>query len=149
MKFEEGGCKKIERLRETFIYFLLKDGDVVYVGQTKAGISRLSAHGDKDYDEIYVMYCDDSELDCLEDKYITKYRPKYNKQPNYYMNISLKRAKDMAREEFNDKSISLWTIKRAIREIGIQPTLIDSSPYIKRDEYELIIDWIEAGNDRR
>lgn len=139
MKFEEGGCKKIERLRETFIYFLLKDGEVIYVGQTKAGISRLSAHGDKDYDEIYVMYCDDSELDCLEDKYITKYRPKYNRQPNFVMNVSLQRVKKRLREKSGNDRLTIWTIRRAMKELGIEPFLIETTPYVKRDEADKII----------
>lgn len=149
MKFDESNAVRIDIPKTVFVYFLLDGGEVVYVGQTKNGMSRPLQHTDKVFDSIYVIYCDVSELDYLEDKYMTKYRPKYNKQPNHFMNISLNRARDMAREEFADKSINLWTIKRAIREIGIKPTLIDSSPYIKRNEYELVIDWIGAGNDRK
>jgi hypothetical protein len=149
MKFDESNAVRIDIPKTVFVYFLLDGDEVVYVGQTKNGMSRPLQHTDKVFDSIYVIYCDVSELDYLEDKYMTKYRPKYNKQPNHFMNISLSRARDMAREEFADKSINLWTIKRAIREIGIKPTLIDSSPYIKRNEYEMVIDWIGAGNGRK
>ncbi len=142
MKFEESGCKKIERLRETFVYFLLKDEEVIYVGQTKAGISRLSAHGDKDYDEIYVMYCDDSELDYLEDKYITKYKPKYNKQPNYYMNISMQRVKKAARRYSGIDNLNIYTVRRVCKALEIEPFAINATVYVKCPDAVRIVRFI-------
>lgn len=142
MEFEEVGCEKIARIRETFVYFLLKHNEVVYVGQTQNGIARLAGHQMKDYDEIYVMYCEPWQLDELEDKYITKYRPKYNRQPNFVMNISLQRVKKRLREESGNDRLTIWTIRHAIKELGIEPFLIETTPYVKRDEADRIITHI-------
>ena len=111
----------------------------MYVGQTQSGIARLASHQVKDYDEIYVMYCEPWQLDELEDKYITKYRPKYNRQPNLVMNVSLQRVKKRLREESGNDKLTIWTIRRAIKELGIEPFLIETTPYVKRDEADRII----------
>lgn len=61
-----------------FIYFLLKGGEVVYVGKTSSGISIPLSHNDKDYDTVEVIACPADMLDSEESRYIDKYKPKYN-----------------------------------------------------------------------
>jgi transcriptional regulator with XRE-family HTH domain len=62
------------------VYFLIKDDKIVYVGQTHNGLKRIIEHnGKKDFDRYSVLPCNISKLNKLEEKYILRYRPKYNK----------------------------------------------------------------------
>lgn len=88
----------VPRYNDVFIYFLIKSGEVVYVGQTKQGLTRPLSHRDKDFDEIKIMYCTENALDSLEDKYIQKYKPHYNKQSNYAMRWGLQRVRNEIRK---------------------------------------------------
>lgn len=79
------------------IYALIRDGAVVYVGQSKKMLSRVSAHksnwGRKAtpvwmpaslrgvlFDEVHVLPCRVEDLDRLERALINLYKPKYNIQ---------------------------------------------------------------------
>src|SRR5690625_394111 len=65
-----------------FIYFLLKDEKVVYVGKTKNVKRRLNEHKGKVFDDYKLLKCTSDESSFLEDKYITKFDPKYNNSLN-------------------------------------------------------------------
>lgn len=85
MKFEED--TKINILKKNLfgnmIYFLIKNDEVVYIGQSINGIKRPIHHYDKDFDYFtFVNVRDKNKLDELENYYITKYEPKYNKTLN-------------------------------------------------------------------
>lgn len=61
------------------VYFLIKDGCVVYVGQSVSIYSRISTHqSSKDFDSIAWVECDSSVLDKLESLYIHALRPSLN-----------------------------------------------------------------------
>lgn len=61
------------------IYFLIKNNVVVYVGKTINGKWRIKQHKyDKDYDKVYIIKCKSDDLMELEDKYMMKYKPRYN-----------------------------------------------------------------------
>ena len=91
--------------REVFIYFLIKDDIIVYVGQTAKGMSRIQAHeGNKDFNAYTIINCDKDELDELENHYILKFNPIYNKMINT-----------------NDKYIS----RQGIRKLGINGCLLN------------------------
>lgn len=75
------------------VYALVKDGVVVYVGQSKKPLSRIEAHrslwGRKKapgwlpirgilFDEVHVMPCLVEQLDEVERALIDLYKPKYN-----------------------------------------------------------------------
>lgn len=72
----------------TGIYFLKQDKNIVYVGQTTKGISRIAGHTDKIFDNIEILrvgieifYSDKLQtLNEIEQYYILKYQPKYNFQ---------------------------------------------------------------------
>ena len=68
MKFceDESMVTTIPKCASNCVYFLLKDNEVVYVGQTAQGIVRLFSHRDKDFDEIKIIY----EAYSLFDKYL-------------------------------------------------------------------------------
>ncbi len=63
------------------VYLLKKDDVVVYVGQTKQGVKRISQHYDKDFDSVEIMPCSEELLNQKESYYILRHSPKYNTQP--------------------------------------------------------------------
>lgn len=82
MKFQEKNAKKYlrkqTRKEQGYIYFLMDKDEVVYVGQTRFGISRPLSHTDKEFDSFYMKKCRLSVLDKRETQMILKYQPKYN-----------------------------------------------------------------------
>jgi len=69
----------ISELRESLVYFLLRGEAIVYVGQSKVGVSRILAHqADKDFDGFFVLRCPEAELNEAESSYIKKFAPLYN-----------------------------------------------------------------------
>ncbi|WBO23898.1 GIY-YIG nuclease family protein [Sphingomonas abietis] len=62
------------------IYFLWRRGSLVYIGQTRTGLSRVLSHGvDKDYDSFSFVRCSTEQLDAAERSYINTFLPEYNK----------------------------------------------------------------------
>lgn len=132
----------IPHYQNSFIYILTKDEEVVYVGQTKCGITRPFAHIDKEFDSINIIYCDEEQLDMLEDKYIMKYMPKYNKIVNSAMNYSLLRARNKLRKLFNNK-MTVVDLKRMISELEIETITFNDICYIKENDYKKIVSYME------
>lgn len=62
------------------IYFLIKEGEVVYVGQTINMFLRIGEHAssEKDYDEVVCVPVNEDELSFYENEYIASLKPKYN-----------------------------------------------------------------------
>jgi excinuclease UvrABC nuclease subunit len=60
------------------IYFLIKDKEIVYIGQSGDVHARLSQHKFKDFDSVSVITCNADKLDKIESIYIMTYRPKLN-----------------------------------------------------------------------
>jgi predicted DNA-binding transcriptional regulator AlpA len=63
------------------VYFLYRDGIVVYVGQAANIRRRVSDHiaeGAKDFDAVSFVPCDQAQLDWLERRYIVQLLPVYN-----------------------------------------------------------------------
>ena len=82
----EAVIEETRRNRNCFIYFLMKDNNLVYIGKSNNGIlGRINSHiKDKDFDSAYYTAISSEELlDEYEKKYIVKYKPKYNKQLFY------------------------------------------------------------------
>ena len=90
MKFDEEKYETFEDVPLCLIYFLIQDEEVVYVGQTTQGFSRIQAHKNKQFNKVNYIRCRVDELDELESKYIVKYNPLYNKvlPPNYFIKFS-------------------------------------------------------------
>lgn len=62
------------------VYFLLKDNQIVYVGQSMFVASRIANHKkDKDFDSYRVILCYAPLMGKWERRLIQKFRPKYNK----------------------------------------------------------------------
>lgn len=85
--YTEFNMKEVIQLHKSnsdkFIYFLIKDNLLVYIGKSDGGfLNRLNHHlKTKDFDEIrYRTVVTSSSLDKIEKQLITKYRPKLNKE---------------------------------------------------------------------
>jgi len=64
------------------VYFLCKNGEIVYIGQAINVAARITTHiteGLKDFDQIYYISCQRHRLNDLEMALIRMYKPKYNK----------------------------------------------------------------------
>ncbi len=62
------------------IYFLVKDMEVIYVGQSVDLFNRISKHrrAGVDFDSYSFIECERRELDALEMMYVTAFMPKQN-----------------------------------------------------------------------
>lgn len=152
MKFEEDDFIKVDIYKSTFIYFLLENNDVVYVGQTTQGISRPFNHyKDKDFDEIRLIYCNKNELNALENKYILKYKPKYNKIINLTNSISISRLKRTIRNLFfkydSINNITNKRLKIILNKLDIKPFEFKNIFYIKLEDFNKILNFIESNKE--
>lgn len=68
------------------VYFLVKDSEVIYVGQSIDVLGRISKHRreGRDFDAYTYMLCEKDKLDRLEATYITAFMP--------WLNLSLGRV---------------------------------------------------------
>lgn len=142
MIFEEKDTIEIPINYKNFIYFLIDNNKVVYVGKTSNNIIRPFSHKDKCYDRLEIKLCNEDELDILEDKYIKKYNPCYNRQLNYAVNYSYQKIKRELYKVFN-KKISLWKIKRIIKELKIETITYSNGIFINKKDYGKIVEYIK------
>lgn len=63
------------------VYFLIKKGKVIYIGQTKNFNQRIKGHSNKKYDSYRFVACDVNVLLDYESRWIKKFKPKLNKKP--------------------------------------------------------------------
>jgi hypothetical protein len=63
------------------VYFLIEEGQVVYVGQSTDMLRRISRHRDNDilFDSFTVIFCSKDKIDEIESMYIDAFLPKYNR----------------------------------------------------------------------
>lgn len=97
-----------------FIYFLLKDNKVVYVGQSNKNVlDRISSHlKDKVFDEVYYKsFSVENVMDTYEKKFIMKYRPKFNKE---IIHEGIK----YAFFDLKTETTIEWTVEEAMSNIG-------------------------------
>lgn len=140
MEFAENNTETYIPHKRSFIYFLLDGNEVIYVGQTKRGLIRPLSHTDKVFDRVEILYCEEKYLDITEDKYITKYLPIHNKTMNTA--YGMMQARNHIRKMFNP-SYSKTDLKRHIKELNIQPILLNSAVYISHEDFTKIIAHIE------
>ena len=145
MKFnDDKDAITVPKYQNCFVYFLLKGGEVVYVGQTKNGIERPFSHKDKDFDEIKIIYCEETDVDAVEDGFIKKYTPDYNKQRNYFTQWSLLKVRNCIRKATGISNFTIPKLKKILRELGIiaERDIYTGGSYIPSDEYPKIISYI-------
>lgn len=138
MKFEEDAIK-LDNIANSQIYFLLKNKEVVYIGQTRTNQYK----NDILYDEIYVINCSVDECDYLHDKYLKKYKPNYNTHMNYAINYSLARARNKIREKYNNPSFTIKGLRALIKILEIELYLCDQQVCMNIDDYKKITDYID------
>ena len=106
MKFEETPDLILDARKNYLIYFLLQGDEVVYVGQTTQNLIRPFSHKDKTFDSVAIIYQseDKEELNVIEEYYIKKYAPKYNRvfNPEGYANGIINECYEIEKlKEFN------------------------------------------------
>lgn len=92
MKFEEtGNVLTLDKTSKHFIYFLLQNGSVIFIGIVQNDFSEIYKHDNENYDAIKVLPCPAELLEAEESRLIEKYKPIYNREvwrkinefPNY------------------------------------------------------------------
>ncbi len=84
-EFEEIFKEKIQFQLNPGIYFLFNEDEIVYVGQAMSPKERISHHfkhklsPGRMFDSYSIIRCDKKDLNKLENYYILKYTPRYNK----------------------------------------------------------------------
>lgn len=140
MIFNEKNSIKVNQIGNIFIYFLVKDNEVVYVGQTRYGMNRPYQHRyDKEFDDIYIIKCDEDELDELEDKYIRKYTPIYNKSLNNKASYSLSKVRNLIKEIY--PNFNLTKLKHIIKKLNINTYIFDNTIFIQSKDYDNILKY--------
>lgn len=148
MKFEESEYIDLTDTPTTFIYFLIQDNEVVYVGQTTRGLSRVYNHiQDKHFTKIYIIECDEDELDYWEDFYIFKYKPIYNKRPNFNCNFSIPRLVHKLNCAYKTGvfgyKVNKTKVKQMIKKLNISPHEYNGKYYIGIEDYIKITNCID------
>ena len=143
MKFQEQNAIKIIKPKDIFIYFLLKDDDVVYVGKTTKGLLRPFYHTDKDYDSVMIIYCDYNELDNIEDYYIKKYQPRYNHLVNLNCNYSVTRVLKEIKKSISP-TFNLAKLKKVMRLLDIKFIEYNNIRYIEMNDFIRICDYLKG-----
>lgn len=64
--------------RKTGIYFLVKDGELKYIGQSTDVEARICNHRWREFDCWHWIACEPEELNMLERAYIDKFLPPWN-----------------------------------------------------------------------
>ena len=146
LKFEEKNTKRIELINRHLIYFLINDDVVVYVGQTKNGLQRPFSHYDKEFNRLEVLECKEEELDMIENKYIIKYMPEYNKTMNLAYAYGLLRARNEVRKNTELKRYTQYDLKKDLIRLGIKikSDEINGNGYITVNELHDLIEDING-----
>lgn len=116
MKLLENNALTIPYIPKVFIYFLLLNDEVVYVGKTTQGIVRPYSHKNKKFDEIKIIAVDEYFLNISEEYFIVKYKPIYNLDLREF--VSLERSRNIIRQYANDSSFSVRDLKSWLIKLG-------------------------------
>ena len=124
MQFEEKADLVVDATKDYLIYFLLKENDVVYVGQTTRNLLRPFAHKDKIFDSVAIIYqAEDRELlNEVEEFYIKKYSPKYNKvfNPDGYANQVITDYAEIEKiKQLSSYFMNLEQVNEQLKEHGL------------------------------
>jgi len=108
--------REVTALRESMIYFLIRGNDIVYIGQTKVGLSRVLVHAsDKAFDSFFSIDCPEAQLDEMESRYIKKFAPLHN-----IKGLGSKPPEKERPLELQD----FYTIKEAAGQLRVTPRTI-------------------------
>ena len=149
MKFEELGTESIDLSHSCLIYFLIKDDEVVYVGKTQRGLLRPLSHTDKDFNRLEVLECIEEVIDMLENEFIVKYLPKYNKSLNTSYAYSLSRCRNEVRKNTNLKSYTLHHLRKDLKrlEIEIKINEFNVNGYITIHDLDMLVEDLQYSEE--
>lgn len=131
----------------TGIYLLIKDGGVVYVGQSINIERRIKQHTDKEFDSYEAIKCDGDLLDSAEAFYITLHNPKYNKR-KYEINTNIKKPKEKRelteeeKEKQREEFINFLKEKRIREKNKLMSTLEVDFEWFMEKEWSFL-EWKE------
>lgn len=144
MKFEETyDVIDIPVYDKCFVYFLLQNDEVVYVGQTHKGLTRPLQHTDKVFNRIKIIYCDPRFLDLTEDVYIEKYKPIYNTFCNYKYDYSLRRIRNSIRRILNDDNFTMTDLRTILGTLHISAQHTEASEKVSFYDYVKILNYVK------
>lgn len=69
----------IKRAMGAGVYFLYKNDDIIYIGQSVNVMARVGQHVDKDFDNVKIICCDKQNLNDVEAFFIDLFKPRLNK----------------------------------------------------------------------
>lgn len=147
MNFEEGNTISILNIDFPIVYFLLKENTVVYVGQSKIGVSRPFLHRDKNFDRVEIMSVPKEKLDEFESYYIKKYAPIYNQKLVGSCDIGISSAKLKIREQFDANDFTIIHLRKLIKLLKIKPYEFNGFTYINKNDFQSIINFINVKLD--
>lgn len=113
------------------IYYLIKDSEIVYIGQSTNMFNRIGSHataGKKDFDSFYTKPLPRDQLYHHEVREILKHRPRYNKtlpSNKTYANIHTLRV---------DFQMTVNELLAIIKRHGINSEWICNQNVYKREE---------------
>lgn len=145
MKFEEKGMiTTFPNIDCSIIYFLIKDNEVVYVGQSSLGICRPFQHTTKDFDSVSILKCKNEELDYLESRFILKYKPKYNHSILNSYSYSYKKIRELIRKETHFTQFTLNDLKYIVKTFEVPVETFEGVNYITREDFEKILFFLNS-----
>ena len=130
--------------KEIFVYFLLKNKEVVYVGQTTNGLNRIKQHfkeQKKDFDDYKIIKCSKKDLNELESFYIIKYKPKYNKS----LNSSIVKCTYIIfkiKDKIGFNPYSIKRIEEIIEKSPFEKYIFNNKKSIKKEYGNFIADFL-------
>lgn len=145
-KFTETGeitiCVSSE-FAKSFVYFLLQGDEVVYVGQTKKGLSRPFSHDDKVYDKVKIIECKEEELTLLESSYIAKYAPMYNQTVGSSTLYSMCTARNKLRQLTEYRNLTIPQLRRVLSDWDIIPVKVGDKEYLHIEDLQKVVKIME------
>lgn len=133
---------KVHNVQYPIVYLLLDKDEVVYVGQSKVGLSRPYSHRDKMFTDIAFIKCNEDELDDKETELIKKYKPKYNKKAGN-SDYSITRTKNIIREQTNIHDFNLCDLKKLIKKFDVNTFEFENVLYIDKTSFNKIFDFVK------
>lgn len=91
-----------------WVYFLIDQGEIVYIGCTVNLAQRMNQHTDKPHNAVRVFRYNDKWEALHNERRWTKFlipHPKFNRFPFYYSPRELERMKRLLTKQKNEKSL--------------------------------------------
>lgn len=118
------------------IYILYDEDEVVYVGQTTNGLTRLLNHGNKKYNKFSFIEKEEKDLDYYEDLYIMKFQPKYNIHYNKYR-MSFNSAYNNLKYNIR-KNMNIFDFAEYIKKLNIETKKFKNINTITKKDFYLV-----------